>query len=108
MNEYAEVLTPFMQDKKLELVIEPGRAIVGEAGVLLTRVEHIKKTAEKNFALVDAAMNDFIRPSLYSAWHDVSNVEQNIGSEIVCDVVGPVCETGDFFAKDRLSESHRG
>lgn len=107
-SEYAEVLAPFMQDREIELVIEPGRAIVGEAGVLLTRVEHIKETVEKTFALVDAAMNDFIRPSLYSAWHDISNVEQNVGNEIVCDVVGPVCETGDFFAKDRRLKAEEG
>ena len=76
--------------------------------MLLTRVEHIKETAEKNFTLVDAAMNDFMRPSLYLAWHDVSNVEQNVGNEIVCDVVGPVCETGDFFAKDRRLKVEEG
>ena len=100
-EEYAQLLAPFLSNRELELIIEPGRAIVGDAGVLLMRVEHIKKTAEKNFTLVDAAMNDLIRPSLYSAWHDITNVEQNAGDEIVCDVVGPVCETGDFFGKDR-------
>ena len=99
--EYADILTPYMQGRNLQLIIEPGRAIVGGAGILLTRVEHIKETTEKNFVLVDAAMNDFIRPSLYSAWHEISNVEQDASEEMVVDVVGPVCETGDFFAKDR-------
>lgn len=101
IDEYAQILTPFMQNRDLELFLEPGRAIVGEAGVLLTRVEHIKRTDEKNFVLVDAAMNDFLRPSLYSAWHDITNVQQNEGEEIFCDVVGPVCETGDFFGTER-------
>ncbi len=107
-NEYAEVLSPFMEARDIELIIEPGRAIVGEAGVLLTCVEHVKTINEKNFVLVDAAMNDFIRPSLYSAWHDISSVKQNIVDQIVCDVVGPVCETGDFFGKQRHLAAKEG
>ncbi len=99
--DYAQVLAPFMQDRKLELLIEPGRAIVGEAGLLLTRVEHIKNTSAKNFALVDAAMNDLLRPSLYSAWHEISAVQKSYGATATYDVVGPVCETGDFLGKDR-------
>ncbi len=99
--EYADVIVPFLQNRKLELLIEPGRAIVGNSGVLLTRVEHIKKMSNKSFALVDAAMNDFIRPSLYSAWHLIEAVEQYKGNEDIFDVVGPVCETGDFLGKDR-------
>ena len=100
-DEYAKVLAPFMQSRALELFIEPGRAIVGDAGILLARVEHIKNTATKNFALVDAAMNDFIRPSLYSAWHDIREVQRTHADDVTYDVVGPVCETGDFFGLER-------
>ncbi len=101
MQQYAEVLTPFMQNRGVEIFIEPGRSVVGDAGVLLTRVEHIKKTRDKNFALVDAAMNDLMRPSLYTAWHDITAVEQTDGKTVSYDVVGPVCETGDFLGKER-------
>jgi len=101
MQQYAEVLTPFMQNRGVEIFIEPGRSVVGDAGVLLTRVEHIKNTRDKNFALVDAAMNDLMRPSLYTAWHDITAVEQTDGKTVSYDVVGPVCETGDFLGKER-------
>ena len=101
MQQYAEVLAPFMQGRDVEIFIEPGRSIVGDAGVLLTRVEHIKNTSDKNFALVDAAMNDLMRPSLYKAWHDIASVEQTDGKTTSYDVVGPVCETGDFLGKGR-------
>ena len=100
--EYAQIIAPFLQGRQLELLIEPGRAIVGNTGILLTRIEHLKKTSYKNFALVDAAMNDFIRPSLYSAWHQIEPVQKEDGKGKLYDVVGPVCETGDFFGKDRL------
>ena len=105
MQQYAEVLAPFMLNRDVEIFIEPGRSIVGNAGVLLTRVEHIKNTSDKNFALVDAAMNDLMRPALYSAWHDITTVAQSnsdsANSGTSYDVVGPVCETGDFLGKDR-------
>lgn len=104
MQQYAEVLAPFIEARKktdVEIFIEPGRSIVGDAGVLLTRVEHIKNTSDKSFALVDAAMNDLMRPSLYTAWHDIATVEQTDGKTTSYDVVGPVCETGDFLGKDR-------
>lgn len=100
-TEYANIIAPFLQHRQLELIVEPGRSIVGNAGILLTQVEHLKNTSHKNFALVDAAMNDFIRPSLYSAWHGIDVVQQLDNQYNVYDVVGPVCETGDFFAKDR-------
>jgi diaminopimelate decarboxylase len=100
-KQYAEMLSPFMQNRNLEILIEPGRSIVGDAGILLTRVEHIKNTRVKNFALVDAAMNDFMRPSLYSAWHAISEVKQTTSPPQTYDVVGPVCETGDFLGKQR-------
>jgi len=101
MQQYAQVLEPFMQNRDVEIFIEPGRSIVGDAGILLTRVEHIKNTRDKNFALIDAAMNDLMRPSLYAAWHDITAVEQTDGKTVSYDVVGPVCETGDFLGKER-------
>lgn len=108
MQQYAQVLAPFMQGRELEVFIEPGRSIVGDAGVLLTRIEHIKNTPDKNFALVDAAMNDLMRPSLYSAWHDISAVEQTDSKKTSYDVVGPVCETGDFLGKGRALDIQEG
>ncbi len=101
MQQYAKVLAPFMQGRDVEIFIEPGRSIMGNAGVLLTQVEHIKNTNDKNFALVDAAMNDLMRPSLYGAWHNIEVVEQTNTAPANYDVVGPVCETGDFLGKDR-------
>ena len=85
------------------LIVDPGRAIVGNAGVLLTRVEYLKPGESKNFVVVDAAMNDLIRPALYDAWHEVLPVRQaeSTGMAGVYDVVGPVCESGDFLARDR-------
>lgn len=101
IQQYADVLTPFMRGREVKIFIEPGRSIVGDGGILLTRVEHIKNTIDKNFALVDAAMNDLMRPSLYSAWHDITPVELTSGTLAKYDVVGPVCETGDFLGKER-------
>ncbi|WP_333608439.1 diaminopimelate decarboxylase [Arsukibacterium sp.] len=87
----------------LELIMEPGRAISANAGVLLTQVEYLKPGQEKNFAIVDAAMNDLLRPALYGAWQNIVPVErQPDATPILYDVVGPVCETGDFLGKDRL------
>jgi diaminopimelate decarboxylase len=85
----------------LTVMIEPGRSIAGPAGVLLTRVLHRKKSPAKEFVIVDAAMNDLIRPALYKAHHDIGPLRQIEGANIVADVVGPVCETGDFLARDR-------
>jgi diaminopimelate decarboxylase len=82
-------------------MFEPGRSIVANAGVLLTRVLYLKPAAHKNFAIVDAAMNDIIRPALYQAWQDVVPVAPHAGETHTWDLVGPVCETGDFIAKDR-------
>ncbi len=90
------------QHRHLRVMIEPGRALVGEAGVLLTRIQYLKRAAAKNFAIVDAAMNDLLRPALYDAWHEVKPVFEDTGHPVVVyDVVGPVCETGDFLARDR-------
>ena len=85
----------------LTIMIEPGRSIVGQAGVLLTRVLYRKKSPAKEFIVVDAAMNDLIRPALYKAHHDIKPLRQTEGATVVADIVGPVCETGDFLARDR-------
>jgi diaminopimelate decarboxylase len=98
---YAHALLAHMVDRPQELLLEPGRAIAGNAGLLLTRVEYLKHTAHKNFAIVDAAMNDLQRPALYDAWHDILPVQPRDGETRLYDVVGPVCETGDFLGKGR-------
>ena len=91
-----------MAGRDLTVSVEPGRSIVGEAGVLLTRVLYRKQTARKQFIVVDAAMNDLIRPALYKSHHEIVPVRQDGARALVTvDVVGPVCETGDFLAKDR-------
>ena len=100
--ELAGAVRERMAGRKLKLLMEPGRAIAGNAGVLLTRVEYLKPGAEKNFAIVDAAMNDLLRPSLYEAWHAIIPVrESSAGTKLVYDVVGPVCESGDWLGRDR-------
>lgn len=101
-SAYAEVLSRRLAGLQLEILLEPGRAIVGNAGVLLTRVEYLKSNGVKHFAIVDAAMNDLIRPSLYQAWQGILPVHSDSSAPTRCyDVVGPVCETGDFLGKDR-------
>jgi diaminopimelate decarboxylase len=100
--EYAAALMPLLQDRKLEVLLEPGRAIAGNAGVLLTRVEFIKPTEAKQFAIVDAAMNDLLRPALYQSWQAIQPVKaESDAAPAVYDIVGPICETGDFLGKDR-------
>ncbi len=99
--DYAAPLLARLAGRGLEVLIEPGRAIVGNAGVLLTRVEFLKHTAHKDFAIIDAAMNDLIRPTLYSAWQAILPVVPREGTPRTYDVVGPVCETGDFLGKER-------
>jgi len=98
---YARALMERMADRPQELLLEPGRAIAGNAGILLTRVTYLKHTAHRNFAIVDAAMNDLQRPALYNAWHDIIPVCPDAGEAVTYDVVGPVCETGDFLGKQR-------
>lgn len=85
----------------LEIIVEPGRSIVGNAGVLLTKVELLKHTPHKDFAIVDAAMNDLMRPALYGSWMDIQPVQAREGAVRHYDIVGPVCETGDFLGKER-------
>ncbi len=103
-NEYAAALKQKLQQQglQIELVLEPGRAIVGNAGVMLTQVQYLKHTEHKNFAIVDAAMNDLLRPSLYQAWQEIVPLKQHAKVEKQqYDIVGPVCETGDFLGKER-------
>ena len=102
IDQYIEIISNTLAQHDLEIIIEPGRSIVGNAGILLTRVEYLKTTPEHNFAVVDAAMNDLIRPALYSGWHDIKRViEASNAEELFYDVVGPVCETADFLGKGR-------
>ena len=101
-NEYAKAIVDRLAGRKLTLLFEPGRAIMANAGILVTEVEFIKTNHDRHFALVDAAMNDLIRPSLYQAWQNIIPVTPNNALENeVYDIVGPVCETGDFLGKDR-------
>jgi diaminopimelate decarboxylase len=101
VNAYAQAIMRPMGKLGVKLLLEPGRSIVGSAGVLLTRVLYRKRNGSKQFVVVDAAMNDLIRPSLYQAEHQIVPVESNGGKQEVVDVVGPICESGDFFARDR-------
>ena len=100
-GDYIAAVRERLKGRALALVFEPGRSIVANAGVLLTRVEYLKHTAHKDFAIVDAAMNDLIRPALYQAWMDVTPVQPRDGQARQYDLVGPICETGDFLAKGR-------
>jgi diaminopimelate decarboxylase len=100
--DYAEAVLPLLAGRGLELWLEPGRSIVGNAGVLLTRVEYLKHAPHKNFAIVDAAMNDLLRPALYNAWQEILPVVPRADEPAqVYDVVGPVCETGDWLGRER-------
>jgi diaminopimelate decarboxylase len=99
--EYAKAMRQKMAGRKVKLVFEPGRALVGNAGALLTKVEYLKHTESKNFAIVDAAMNDLMRPALYDAYHDIVAVKQVNSVAQVYEIVGPVCESGDFLGHDR-------
>jgi diaminopimelate decarboxylase len=103
-SRFAEGLLPEIAETGLTLVVEPGRFLVGEAGVLLTRVIYVKEGGGKRFVITDAGMNDLIRPSHYSGWHAVEPVEEQGREHGTVDVVGPICETGDFLALDRLME----
>ena len=98
---YADALVPLLKPLGLRILLEPGRFITGNAGALVTRVEFIKKTGKKNFVIVDAAMNDLIRPAFYDSYHEIVPLTKKGGALVSSDVVGPICESGDFFAKDR-------
>ncbi|AEF20365.1 diaminopimelate decarboxylase [Pseudomonas fulva] len=101
VGDYIAAVRQRLAGRDLALVFEPGRFIVANGGVLLTQVEYLKHTEHKDFAIVDAAMNDLIRPALYQAWMEVSAVQPRDGEARHYDLVGPICETGDFLAKDR-------
>lgn len=100
-QDYVWAFLDRLGERDCEVMIEPGRSIAGPAGVLLTRVEYLKRTEHRNFAIVDAAMNDLIRPALYGAWMDIVRVTESAAAPETWDVVGPVCETGDFLGKER-------
>lgn len=107
--EYIEAILQRFADRDYEILLEPGRAIVGNAGILLTKVEYLKPTVNKNFAIIDAAMNDLVRPSLYGAWQEIIPVNADSEStEQTWDIVGPVCETGDFLGKNRALKLAQG
>lgn len=102
-KDLAAAVSPLLRDLKCTVIMEPGRVIVGNAGALVTKVLYQKASDVKRFVIVDAAMNDLIRPSLYGAFHDIKPVrETTAGNPVTVDVVGPVCESGDFLAKDRM------
>ncbi len=101
ISEYVAKLKDLVRGRNLHVMIEPGRSIVGEAGVLLTRALYRKRNGEKEFVIVDAGMNDLLRPALYQSHHEIEPVVRGTRSTIVADVVGPVCESGDFLAKNR-------
>jgi diaminopimelate decarboxylase len=98
---YAKALLPLLRPLGLKILIEPGRFIVGNAGILVTRVEYVKRTGKKNFVIVDAAMNDLIRPAFYDSYHEIVPLTRKGGAMISSDVVGGICESGDYFCKDR-------
>jgi diaminopimelate decarboxylase len=100
-QNYAARLLPLLKPLGLRILVEPGRFISGNAGILLTRVEYVKRTGRKNFLIVDAAMNDLIRPAFYEAYHEIVPVTRNRRALVRSDVVGPICESGDFFCQDR-------
>jgi len=105
---YAKAMREKLGNRDVKLVFEPGRALVGNAGVLVTKVEYIKQTETKNFAIVDAAMNDLMRPALYDAYHDIQAVQPRNETAVNYEIVGPVCESGDFLGHDRALALQEG
>ena len=102
IDEVLSEIIPVLEPLNLNLILEPGRSISGNTGVLLSKIEYLKKTPDINFAVIDSGMNDLLRPSLYGAWHDISVVENKDNEEMFFKVVGPVCESGDTFGEERL------
>ena len=100
-EKYASRLVPLLEPLGLKILVEPGRFIVGNAGILVTRVEYVKRTGKKNFVIVDAAMNDLIRPAFYDSYHEIVPLTRKGGATISSDVVGGICESGDYFCRDR-------
>jgi len=105
---YSAAVQKLLGGRSLKLILEPGRSLVGNAGALLTRVEFVKQNGDKNFVVVDAAMNDLMRPALYQAYHHIENAEPSPVAPFAADIVGPICETGDFLAKDRMISTQAG
>jgi len=106
--EYAQALLAALHGRSEKIIVEPGRVLVGNAGVLLTRIEYLKHGEEKNFAIVDAAMNDLMRPALYEAYHAILPVQKKSVKSLALDVVGPICETGDFIGRGREMPVEQG
>jgi diaminopimelate decarboxylase len=104
-EEYAAAIRSELGETGMTLILEPGRVIMGNAGILVTKVLYTKSSGGKNFIIVDAAMNDLMRPSLYGSYHGLQPVKMTEGKKIMADIVGPICESGDFLAKDREVES---
>jgi len=100
-KKYAERLVPLLKPLGMRILMEPGRFISGNAGILVTRIEYVKRTGKKNFLIVDAAMNDLIRPAFYDAYHEIVPLSRRNGTLTKSDVVGPICESGDFFCQNR-------
>ena len=108
IQDYLAPLLGELKNRRLKILFEPGRRLVGNAGILLTRVEYLKPGEAKNFAIVDAAMNDLARPVLYDAWHDIQAVTPRAGSPRAWDIVGPVCESSDFLGRERPLDLQAG
>ena len=100
-KQYAEVIISEMKGKPYKLVLEPGRSLMGNAGMMVTKVLYLKEGTSKKFVIVDAAMNDLIRPAFYESYHEILTVDKDRQGSSVVDVVGPICESGDFLAQDR-------
>jgi diaminopimelate decarboxylase len=108
-EEYAKAIIQGLEGLHITLILEPGRVIVGNAGILVTEVQYLKETDTKKFVIVDGGMNDLIRPALYGSYQAIQPVKENEAEKIVADVVGPICESGDFLAKDReIARPKRG
>ena len=108
-KELAELLRPILSNVKAKLILEPGRSIMGNAGILLTQVQFLKDKGEKHFIIVDAGMNDLVRPAIYEAYHHIVPVKEESREKVRADIVGPICETGDFLALDReIQRMERG
>ena len=107
-SDYASTVKNILEGRDLKIIFEPGRALIGKAGILLTEVEYIKNSTEKNFVIINAAMNDLMRPALYGAFHEIINLSPTNSENKYYDIVGPVCETGDFLGKDRLLSAEEG
>jgi len=108
-SELSKAILPLMKDGNFNLILEPGRSIAGNAGILVTKALYLKKHPQKEFVIIDGGMNDLIRPSLYNAYHNVLPVRKNSRKKVISDLVGPICESGDFLAKNReINKVNRG